>query len=197
MPIQNHSLAPKDILHFLKQLYFGDYQKDCYRVSSDRAFRDFCRTIREKEYKNIPDEQKDAARTTVAVFIKERIGELGKCNPTQEAFDMWHKETCEGIQKKFKIAKLGYGQTQKWLNMTCKYLLALDNEKVWNSIPYLHVPIDNIVIDLAAKQNLVKRPTKSWSTWNFEEYKAYQEALRKAITDTYPIVWEFRNWNNQ
>lgn len=114
-----------DILHFLKVAYFGDCS-DVISASVDRAFRDMCRTIQCEEYKDLPRTRKKAYRKNVTDFLKDRIkkGLLPVIEAeSQQAYDAWHKATCDGIINEFSPCfRLHYGQAQKWLNMTIKYL---------------------------------------------------------------------------
>ena len=205
MSSNTDTLLTEDILHFLKQLYFGDYKSDAYKAASDRAFRDFCRTIRSKKYQALTDEEKEASRAHVTTYIKQRILQYHQNNPDwdrQERFDAWHKETSEGIISEFAIQKLTYGQAQKWLNMMCKYLLALGNQEVHGMLRWLHVPMDNLIIEIAVAKKMFTRPVKRWSQWSYDEYIKYQLATRKAIEKEQgigfpPIVWEFRSWKNE
>ena len=90
-----------------------------------------------------------------------------------------------------------YGQAQKWLNMTIKYLYCLQYNKFKKAFHYLHVPIDNRIIKSAYKDFKIAKPVESWSKWNKEEYTNYQEKLIKAIGDKKdPLRWEFTAWLN-
>lgn len=111
-----------------------------------------------------------------------------------------------------------YGQAQKILNMTMKYVyifmdyyntLNITNyskfvqnfEKVF--IPVLHSPIDRIVIDNAAKKKWLglKIPALSWSQMDEATYKNYQTNLRIELAKKYqntddkcPFMWELKNY---
>ena len=80
--------------------------------------------------------------------------------------------------------------------MTLKYLLVLGRPEANRQIAFLHVPIDNIVIQTASEH--VKPCRKPWSQWNENDYKDYQERLKSYIgqidMNMPPIIWEFRNW---
>lgn len=58
----------KDILDFLKVIYFGAIT-DPMEAASDRAYRDFNRTIR---FNNMPQERRDFLRHTVTHFSKKK-----------------------------------------------------------------------------------------------------------------------------
>lgn len=67
---------------------------------------------------------------------------------------------------------------------------------------WLHVPMDNLIIEIAVAKKMFTRPVKRWSQWSYDEYIKYQLATRKAIEKEQvigfpPIVWEFRSWKNE
>lgn len=88
--------------------------------------------------------------------------------------------------------KFHFGQVQKWVNMTLKYLYLLgiihDNSK-------LHIPIDNYIIN-AFKQNDIYVPSKAWSRFDdtdyYNQYKSYMERLDEPYID-----WEHKTWIEQ
>ena len=204
----NQYFTHEDILHFLRQVYFGDYRNQPFQVASDRAYRDFCRTIhglpkgKTKEEKKKIEEENVRARITVTNYICDRLAAIHfPEDDNQERFDVWHKETCDGIIRTFPLCDLTYGQAQKWLNMMFKYLLTLGQGEACRLINWLHVPFDSIIIEMAILQNVFERPQKAWSQWTYDEYTKYQSLLRNWIKNTKgkdfpPIIWEFRNWHN-
>ena len=148
-----------------------------------RAYRDLNRTLRYKEGTDVPDQWGMSQRRYFAAGISSDelavgVNSLLECK-TMEEFDYKHKRCCSeildianGPQYDFLLKeKLTYGQVQKWLNMTMKYLLILgyvpDNIK-----GFLHVPIDDYILDAVWStnhgesrykerlQSLVKHPAK-------------------------------------
>lgn len=103
-------------------------------------------------------------------YIKKEGEFLGlKSISTETDFKDWHNNVCEGIiqisQKEDRLFKttqeIKYGQAQKWLNMTLKYLLLLgywdDNEA--NRLEKLfHVPVDSYIMEAANKDFSVGIP---------------------------------------
>lgn len=194
----------EDKLHYLRQSYFGKYQEDCFSVASNRAFRDMCRTIREASYKKIPKTLKDSVKKDITLYIQSQIEFLEE-NYQQmdnlDSFDAWHKETCEKIIEMFSLYPLSYGQAQKWLNMTCKNLLALDNQAIRGMLLWLHVPIDKDILDIAEANGWIVHSKEAWSHWDYGAYIRCQKAIREGIEKSMgygypPMVWEFRSWNN-
>ena len=99
------------------------------------------------------------------------------------------------------IAEITYGQAQKWVNMTMKYLCVLyEGQCDWlNKIySFLHIPIDSIILDKAKKefQNEFSVNNTPWSQLSREEYITIQNKLRAVIKDVTLMDWEFTAWNN-
>ena len=194
-------LTNEDILHFLRVAYFGDI-KDKYDAASGRAYRDFCRTIRSQVFKEANIVEKESFRQGVTTYIRDEIEMLKRdTNKSQDAFNAWHERVCLGIIAHFPFGELHYGQAQKWINMTFKYLCVLDDDSIKDAwfFPFLHVPMDNIIINVAVEAGLIERPIIRWSRWNKNQYKDYQAALIAAIHNSKgnncpPLLWEFRNW---
>ncbi|MGN1195203.1 MAG: hypothetical protein ACI4SB_06945 [Acutalibacteraceae bacterium] len=168
-----------------------------------------------KEYK----ESKKQCIDSICEYICDCADKI-PCRDVE--FTEWHNNTCAEIIRKInqatyktiisennKIIEVDftYGQAQKWLNMTLKYLwlLGLLPKDFDNNL--LHVPIDSYIIE-AAKANKEELPDglgidknkseTSWSAWNDSEYEEYQKAIKAAIdNDTKfgsPIEWEGKAW---
>lgn len=111
---------------------------------------------------------------------------------------------------KFIINKESFtiGQSQKWLNMTLKYLWLLNILPDGLNEEYLHIPVDSYIIKAvgAKKDNyqygleLERSISKSsWSAWdNYYEYMVFQDGVKKAIKEKYssltPLEWESFAW---
>lgn len=130
---------------------------------------------------------------------------------TQKEFDALHANWCADRINFFKAHPhptrktftLTYGQAQKWINMTLKYLAVLGHPTITHVYPYLHIPIDSIIYEEAAHPITgiaVPRPAgrTSWSRLNHKQYKNYQEQLRDSITHSdsslTPLDWEAQTW---
>lgn len=164
--MENNQLSDGDILRFLRLAYFGSIDEP-YNAAGDRAYRDFCRTIRFNKTITTTDNRKNVKRNVYEWIHKELISL--KCFSVDD-FNSWHDYACKIIIKDFSTeAKLCYGQAQKWLNMTLKYLLVLDVYEAKKLLVFLHVPIDKKVIHTAAKH--VTPCQKPWSQWNESEYQ--------------------------
>lgn len=185
----------KDIAENLKYMYFGNISNKI-RAASNRAFLDFCRTIR---YDKLEEKKKEIKEKTTVYIENEISGLLSKDIKDHDDFDLWHQAVCEKIISNFSCEghnlKLTNGQAQKWLNMTIKYLFFLGLE-FGGLIQYLHVPIDSVVIKMAREQFNIEIPNIKWSKWdNYTEYLELQKDIRKHKNN--PFLWELQNWYKQ
>ena len=189
-----NKIDDSDILEFLKFSYFGNL-KDPREVASNRAYRDMCRTIK---FNGLSEENRLKLRKKVKNDFKTEIDNL--TSKIQGDFDKWHEQLCKKIIDEYKKSKiqLSYGQAQKWVNMTIKYLYILEVEGyTFDSIfEDLHIPIDNYVFDAVKKELGIKRPADAWSKLDKKEYLKYQEDIREELRkkNSSPLIWEFENW---
>lgn len=185
----------KDILDFLKAIYFGDFT-DPLKVASSRAYRDMNRTIR---FNGLPDATRLALREKVNAVFDAELSKLKADSITsQDEFDAWHHSVSDKIKKLYldEGVKLTYGHAQKWINMTIKYLYMLEANSFDGIFEFLHIPLDNYVFDIARDLLGITRPKGAWSSWdNYDEqYLCYQNLIREKITTGTPLRWEFRYW---
>ena len=92
-----------------------------------------------------------------------------------------------------KGIKLTYGQAQKWINMTIKYLYLFGGYTFDSVFEELHIPVDNYILDIANEKVGIDRPKKPWSKWEEEQYRNYQNEIKSKIKIA-PLIWEFENW---
>lgn len=186
----------EDILKFLRGVYFGELS-DPIGSASTRAYLDMNRTIR---FNELPENDRYELRKEVKTIFESEIKNLNSINiVSQMSFDSWHRNVSDIIKNiyKDKGIELTYGHTQKWINMTIKYLYMLEVNSFADIFKYLHVPIDNYVLDIARDKLEIEKPKAPWSRWNdYDEYLTYQNCIREKITGNTPLRWEFRSWLN-
>ena len=191
-----NKIDEKDILEFFKYSYFGNL-KDPIEAASNRAYRDMCRTLR---FGVLPIDTKATTISNlieaVNVIFKEEIPIINEGSITsQEKFDSWHCKVCKNIKLLYneKGIEFTYGQAQKWVNMTIKYLYILNDHTFDNVFDFLHIPVDNYILDIANKNFEIDKPKKPWSKWDEEQYRNYQNEIKSKIKIA-PLLWEFDNW---
>ncbi|MDL2238191.1 hypothetical protein LJC56_10275, partial [Christensenellaceae bacterium OttesenSCG-928-K19] len=195
---------------FLFYSYFGidigSETNELFSAYSNRAYRDLARTIRGIGGK----------KTTIKYDRKQEVAklmfqEIISCpSKKREDFDDWHSGLCNKIADIFKpIAELKYGQTQKWLNMTIKYLWLNKVGKTESFFKYnekhLHIPLDSIILNglySEHKTYFVNNDIKwsknsSWSRIEKDTYVKMQNAFRdyfKKHNKSNPLDWESEKW---
>lgn len=198
----------------LTAFYFGPRvatdptSADSITTISKRAYRDLSRTLHGiGTHPNKADLMEDT-HASLHTFVtdlekvtnREEFDDLHDtwCLKRMEVFNSFH-HTQRG--KKFEFT---YGQAQKWINMTLKYLAVLNHPAVARVYGYLHVPIDSIVYAEAEHPSAgitVPRPpgNVSWSRLNCDQYRKYQQQLQTAIAthnadEIAPLDWEAQAW---
>ena len=186
---QNNQVAvDSNILEFLKMLYFG-VTDNPFEAASRSAYTDMCRTIR------FHGKNGEALRKSADVFLEERIPELIAID-NSEKFTQWHYSICKQIVEQYEAAGIEFyiGQAQKWVNMTLKYLYVLVPDVVEPFYRFLHIPLDNYIMDIAKKQYGVSSLTTAWSRISdYQDYLDYEQKLMEVI-DEVPLNWEFKKW---
>ncbi len=176
----------RNALNFLLFSYFGitlDYEdknidKDnILSCAVKKAFTDatqrgayYAKSKNKEETEDEKKEKKDAFREATQKALPEateclkdginKILEKEVPFDKQDSFDKWHEELCDKIKEKFDSSlKFTYGNAQKWVNMTLKYLYLIDCicseicpdidyfHSLQNISAYLHVPVDSYIIE--------------------------------------------------
>ncbi len=189
----------ENIKNFYRICVFGT-EKNNEKAAANRAYRDMCRTIRFE--KGVNQMVKNDCRTIVVELIETEIKKR-KSIDTVEKYDEFHDSLCLRIIDCYDnqtIAEITYGQAQKWVNMTMKYLCVLyEGQCDWlNKIySFLHIPIDSIILDKARDKfpNDFSVNNTPWSQLSRDEYITIQNKLRAVIKDVALIDWEFKVWN--
>lgn len=188
------------VVDFLANVYFGE-PRNIVEAASDRAYLDLCRTLRNangKSFSKISKGTKSKMKTAIAETIGNHVTDMPCFD--QDSFDKWHEDTCNTIIEVFEQTidngwELSYGQAQKWLNMTLKYLYMLSYDFSETQLSRFHAVIDNYILDEANRIGVSKPPT-SWSRWDHDEYVKYQKELRERVKESL-FAWEFKAWNEK
>ena len=194
VPSLEYVSVSKDAYDFLKHMLFGAWNS-IYVASSERAYRDMCRTLR-----NIRQSDTNSTKlhSEIDLLLEQEICDLfehGIVN--QKQYDEWHEKLCVRIRKYYRDNgfDMTIGQAQKWVNMTMKYLFIADVPGVANAFYFCHVPIDSYIISAAEKQLGLKRPALPWSKMDdYREYAEYEKQIRMRLGNTAPLEWEFKTW---
>lgn len=210
------------ILEFLKYAYFnitkGDDMNDILSKCAERAYLDLCRTIKfNTDNKNTKTKYKAKICEMLVNEYDVLSNAIKNSNEKQNAFDREHKIICEEIINTYsEVSEFTYGQAQKWLNMMLKYVLMMAEDSALKN--YLHIPVDSYIMQAVGSDNpklkyclklecvpkkdgavgkYSESTSKPWSKWNYEDYIAFQNCIRKAISESSyssPIEWENEAW---
>lgn len=165
------------------------------------GYLDVNRTLR-----GIDPEQSQLFKGNVVSFINSLLSSPPE---NQEDFDLLHHRCCEKCLGSIGRARIHYGQAQKLLNMSLKYLYneyAVYRGKMNqfrfpdNNVEHLfHLPIDNQILDYLIQKCHFVAPTRlPWSQWDYEHYLSFQCQLRQRLNPQYsPLEIDYMLWNTK
>lgn len=226
-------MEEKNAIDFLLYSYFGvtteSEWKMCVKAAIVKAYND---ATMEGAYntlipkKNIDLRKKsDSAKKEAAKLIKTHIKELFTSYSGE--FDKWHSTLCEEIKNKYSNVNsentlFTYGNAQKWVNMTIKYICILDllnhnhdyHDNIEKYMKHFHVPIDNYILQYGKNHNIeihdgeIKKDdtiykfkpendenSYSWSKIpSYEIYKECEEKFHGLSLNGVPLDWEGPAW---
>lgn len=190
-----------------------------FKKACDNAYADMARHVLHITEKKDKDKRK--LRDIAECLFKKQL--LNIKFDSQSTFDEWHTETCEKLIDIYRdnkcIDKNGqpsftYGHAQKWLNMLFKYLYVYEYSDEFKDffkdktelIKYLHVPIDDTILEEACKNFKLEKPDRGWSQMNKNTYMAFQQKLKDKIMANsnppygeedgkIPFYWELMVWS--
>ena len=218
-------LLRKQATDFFLYAYFGIIVNDDYRTiikkCVKRAYLDMNRTLKVKS--DVPGfsfQEEFAERMTEIIVSKDSITDIqSECYKLFIDYTEGNDQPQKGLyaflgtkEIKDKSKRRGncfyFGQAQKWINMSLKYLwlLGIIND---DETKGLDVPIDSIIMLAASEELGVVYPTDSkkqiwkayspsstmpWSKLNSSEYKTIQNTIKVKIKEKNPIEWESDKW---
>ena len=185
----------EEYFDFLVRCYFGG-GVDLLKSAIDRAYLDLTRTLHGFATPKNADLLRRESHELMLVLVKRLQG--GKV--TQTIFDNWHLKSCKELRQHFwngGFKKFTYGQAQKWINMTLKYVFTIGERRLpgfESCYPFAHIPIDNVFIEALQVYKKVSLPC-AWSRIDdYDVYLKLQEEFRCAFPNSIPLAVEFRLW---
>ncbi len=214
-------IVPKRIYdkNSFKKLSADDYNTYCTKRAIMVAYRDatnqgaYNALFKEELADEKLDEKSEAARKEAAEFL---LNEIHGLNDVPD-FEQWHDRVCSGIEERYgEVNHNGksfftYGNAQKWVNMTMKYLWLLGLLDNTVDCERLHIPIDSFIIDAIWSDQNVNLPLRpengdrsktyakpsdhvlGWSQWDDIMYGDFRSGLPKK----YSLCWENDAWIEQ
>lgn len=181
-----------------KQYNFSEdltYEIYCSFLCSVQAYLDLARTCSYKE--NTHAEKK---------VFKDKVYSYLANNAVKETTEVLIKNVLDLAKQDIFIEEFKYGQAQKWVNMTRKYLFLIGIIKDDDG---LHIPVDSYIIDALWREKDIplkiqtgkrekdyKTPSDhvlAWSQWTNKEYSEDFVSKTKALGPS-PMEWEHENW---
>lgn len=195
--MSNEIDAQKNAVEFLVHCFFSpDKNEDILAVAIRKAYSDATRQkaynflFSEKNLKNLCNNENleikelssdlkatsKSNKETATTIIRDRITALKKVNPDKNNYDDWHEDLCDALVDQYKTVSVNntrfftYGNAQKWVNMTMKYLYLFDvlyfesdykkmndyygefHDCISGMAQFFHVPIDRFVLQFAEKK---------------------------------------------
>ncbi|WP_294953418.1 hypothetical protein [uncultured Eubacterium sp.] len=157
----------------------------------------------------------------VAQELENTIKELLKEN--SNGYEKWHKATCKELVKHYEKVSLkdkspafSYGNAQKWVNMTMKYLYILSEifleykndcvdckkyKKIQGLYKYFQVPVDSFIIESVwnnenvtlplVKENLLKNGTRGvYSSEKVTPWSKWDDTEYKEFQEHLPKIFK-------
>lgn len=190
-------LSNHDLLMFWMRVYLGTSDRDKLKLASiDRAYRDFNRTMH-----GIRNLQTETTYSILSTFMLDNINEVLSMDFNQNSLDKWHKLKCDNLIAKFNEVisySISYGQAQKWINMTFKYLLAIGPDYIdgiTRNYHLFHIPLDNIIQDKLVNYGIPRFEARWSRINNYDDYLNYQMLVRTKFPGRVPLIVEFQLFN--
>ena len=184
-------------------------------VDMSRRTLHFTEQVNAKEREELSTEAKGKIEMELKTLARKQKKKGAEFE--QGDFDKWHKnlskQLCNTYEGSTTMKKgLTYGQTQKWINMTLKYLwtfeLVGDDLPDWlpsmtDLEPFMHIPLDRGMLIRIEEKHQVKPPENGGSdnyTWSriicYYDYIDYQNEVRKKLENESLAAYELREWNS-
>lgn len=185
----------EEYFDFLVRCYFGE-GVDLIKMAVERAYLDLNRTLHGfATHKNADLLRNDSHKLMISL-VKMLQGK----KMTQPVFNKWHFKSCKELRQHFwtgGFERFTYGQAQKWINMTLKYVFAMGEKRLpgfESCYPFAHIPIDNVFVDALQVYKKVSLPC-AWS--RIDDYQVYlklQKEFWSTFPNSIPLAVEFRLW---
>lgn len=227
------------LLDFLTYSYFKIVPKESYRDGAKTEYSDYC--IKKVIMKAYEDATNEGAYNTLfkKTIASERLNGLKAASRKARKasadflfrqiralstyagnYDAWHENTCQGLCDRYRQVYLEkaapfftYGNAQKWVNMSMKYIWLLGLLPAELPETALHVPVDSYIIDAlweeenhavcfpvrvdkpVSRCKKYKNPSDyvtGWSQWTQKQYcRIFRESLD---SEKFTLEWENGAW---
>lgn len=183
-----------------------DYNWYCVFMCARVAYNDLCRTLRydakhksDSKNKGALKEKENIINCICATLTKAIYNEGNIVADAEKLFSVFNvngnnkkhmSDLLDCLKEDDKTKqKIHFGQVQKWVNMTLKYLYLLG---IVNDNSKLQIPIDSYIMK-ALNQQDVPVPNTAWSRFDYKEYENLCNLYKDKIDMPY-IEWEHDAW---
>lgn len=205
------------VSRYTRKNIFDYNNEECIAKAIERAYKDATmmgayNSLISKDNSNLKNKSNEAKEKAVQLLqgkfgISEKIVSIAIND-----FDTWHREVCESLVETYQEIKdennknfFTYGNAQKWLNMTLKYLWLLDMLPGGIDGALLHAPIDSYILqklensieNISAENGSYKYNGETWSQLSdYEHYIELQKTIRTlAKAENKSVIeWENEAW---
>lgn len=194
-PSVRHVVSASDWDDFVAICYFGrdgDWLDRCMR----RAYLDMNRTLHGMS--KLGEDHLDWKSATLQV-LRDRLTMLpGEHAWIMQSFDTWHHESVDMLKRVSSEHgfPLSVGQSQKWINMSIKYAIALGERRVpgfFCVYDVAHVALDNIVLARLEEGGMPPLGVPWSKILDYSQYMTVQEWVRKHFAMV-PVEAEYDLW---
>jgi hypothetical protein len=143
-------------------------------------------------------------KSSMLALLRSRLIMLpGEHHWSTLSFDSWHEESVKELKR--VSSELGFpsfsvGQSQKWVNMSIKYAIALSERRVpgfYRIYDFAHVALDIDVLGGLYKRGMPHYFTCPWSRLDdYGQYMNCQQWVRNNCKEACPLEVEYRLWQN-
>ena len=189
------TIKNKDFLRFIESDGIPEKELDeAIECAVYLSYLDTCRTFR--------NNQKKVKRDDKVIF--KIVQSISNYIFGDDEFD--HHGLCSSLIKDYGMT---YGQAQKIINMTFKYIFCIKNfREKEEKFKKCHMPLDSIMLEWIVRNTtgIEKRRVGTWSSMEYKNdgqpeekyaYVDYEKVINAYCLEnnTYPLKIDFENWN--
>ncbi len=196
------------LLYNMLGVTVGDmcYDKNCKDTDKDRIKAAIIRAYSDATMQGAYNtqlnetlkEQSEKAKKEAGTLLYDKIYEFFKDGSKCDNYDEWHFDLCTKLKEKYMHENINfftYGNAQKWVNMTIKYLNLIDalsegfifHERLCKFQSKFHIPVDSYIIEAIWEKDSL------WEKNDAVVYIPFKEEVKEKENMTENPMRDFRN----
>lgn len=225
-----------NVINFFLFGYFGitldeKEEKRCVFACIMKAYSDATNQgAYNTKIENLQEQSNIAKKNAATTLYKSCLEYFTQQDAEKPEYDDWHSDLCYELVNTYKDVKhpedktsvFTYGNAQKWVNMTVKYLTMLVSLGMLESYEALidknkskfHIPIDSYILSAlwrneettnelkekfpakkAVNSNHDSSKVNGWSNWDNKSYEHFRsDVIGKIICQEDPLDYENKVW---